>query len=325
MIINRITRNLFPDVRFGGYTIAAVQSYFCTLNEIASIEDAISDGDGFCVIYDDVPLVTDEFFASLSVLCRENDCAFSVGDGFFSLSRYEQKFLPCPDKRGEKFIPENYPRFLSVINKRILDGHKKNGVIIYDENSTFIDFSVHICSKAVIRPFVTVSGSSYVGYGAFIGEHSVVKNASVGDGCRVLSSTLDSCRVGDGTTVGPYAYLRNGATVGKNCRIGDFVEIKNSRLGDGVKASHLAYIGDAEVGDGTNVGCGSVFCNYDGKTKHPTSVGKNVFIGANVNLVAPITVGDGAFIAAGGTVTENVPPDSFVIGRSRQINKSRPK
>ena len=212
---------------------------------------------------------------------------------------------------------------MSVINKRILDRHKKSGVLIYDDNSVFIDFSSHVCSKAVIRPNVTIEGNSYVGCGAFIGENSTLKNAVIGDGCRVLSSTLCDCRVGDGTTVCPYAYLRNGASVGSGCRVGDFVEIKNSRLGNGVKASHLAYIGDADVGDGTNVGCGAVFCNYDGKTKRRSSVGKNVFIGANVNLVAPVTVGDDAFIAAGGTITESVPPNSFVIARSRQINKPR--
>ena len=322
MIINRITRNLFPSVKFCGYSISAVQSEFCTLNEISCIGDAVSDGELTCVIYDDLPLVTDGFFSSLAELCRKENRGFNLGDGFIAPSGYAGALFPCCLPEAEKFIPENYFEFLSVINKRVLDRHKKNGVLIYDD-SVFIDFASRVCSKAVIRPNVTIEGNSYVGCGAFIGENSVLKNAVIGDDCRVLSSTLCDCRVGDGTTVGPYAYLRNGASVGCGCRVGDFVEIKNSRLGNGVKASHLAYIGDADVGDGTNVGCGAVFCNYDGKTKHRSSVGKNVFIGANVNLVAPVTVGDGSFIAAGGTVTESVPPDSFVIARSKQINKPR--
>ena len=125
-----------------------------------------------------------------------------------------------------------------------------------------------------------------------------------------------------GASVGPYARLR-GADVGEGCRIGDFVEVKASKLGGGVKAAHLAYIGDASVGEGTNIGCGSVFCNFDGKSKHSTRVGKNCFIGANANLVAPISVGDGAFIAAGTTLTEDVADNTFTVGRVRQNTKNK--
>ena len=148
-----------------------------------------------------------------------------------------------------------------------------------------------------------------------------MRNSIVENGASVeMSHIVDSC-VRAGATVGPFARLR-GAQVGEKCRIGDFVEIKASKLGNGVKASHLSYVGDAEVGDGTNVGCGTVFCNYDGKDKHRTTVGSGCFIGANTNLIAPVVVGDNSFIAAGTTVTRDVEECSFTIGRVRQDTKT---
>ena len=129
---------------------------------------------------------------------------------------------------------------------------------------------------------------------------------------------LRGARVGKNCTVGPFAHLRKGANVGDNCRVGDFVEIKNSVVGEGTKVSHLAYVGDADVGENCNIGCGVVFCNYDGKNKHRTRVGNNCFIGSNVNLIAPVEIADGAFVAAGTTVTEGAGKGDFVIGRVRQ-------
>ena len=143
---------------------------------------------------------------------------------------------------------------------------------------------------------------------------------SVIDGASVEYSYLACSHVHARATVGPFARLR-GATIGNNCRVGDFVEVKASTLREGVKASHLTYIGDADVGERTNVGCGSVFCNYDGVDKHKTTVGCNCFIGANTNLIAPVVVGDNAFIAAGTTVTRDIEDGSFTIGRVRQDTK----
>lgn len=161
----------------------------------------------------------------------------------------------------------------------------------------------HICRGAVIMPFCTLIG-------AHVGENTIV-----------ISSTLIKAHVCENCNVGPYAYLREGAYVGKNSRIGDFVEVKASSLGEGVKAAHLAYIGDAEVGSNVNIGCGAVFCNYDGRKKSKTVVGDDVFIGANCNLIAPLSIGRGAFIAAGTTVCGDVEEKAFCIGRARESVK----
>lgn len=196
-----------------------------------------------------------------------------------------------------------------------------SGVIIDDERTCYISECSSISVGAHIEPNVTIKGASVVGAGALIGANCVLDNAAIGSNCVVRASYIEDSFVGDGTTVGPFAYIRNSTKIGANCRIGDFVEVKNSIIADKVKASHLAYIGDASVGEGTNVGCGTVFANYNGKIKQRTSVGKNVFIGANTNLIASVDIGDWAYIAAGSTVTQNVPSGALCIARERQIIK----
>lgn len=161
----------------------------------------------------------------------------------------------------------------------------------------------HICQGAIIMPFCTLIG-------AHVGENTVV-----------FSSTLIKSHVCKNCTIGPYAYLRDESYVGERCRIGDFVEVKASTIGEGTKAAHLAYIGNAEIGRNVNVGCGAVFCNYDGKIKSKTVVKDNVFIGANCNLIAPLVIGSGAYIAAGTTVCADVESGGFCIGRARQSVK----
>lgn len=156
----------------------------------------------------------------------------------------------------------------------------------------------------------------------FIGE-CYLKNCTIDSGCKICSSyIIDSC-IGKNCTVGPFAHIRPGSIIESNVRIGNFVEIKKSHIKSGTKISHLTYVGDAEIGTNCNLGCGVIFCNYDGKTKHKTVVGDNVFVGSNVNLIAPLKIEDGCFIAAGSTVTKDVPKDSFVIARSKQENKPK--
>ena len=137
----------------------------------------------------------------------------------------------------------------------------------------------------------------------------------------MISSVIIESEVGAGTNVGPFAYIRPNCTVGSDVKVGDFVELKNSTIGDGTKISHLTYIGDSDVGKGVNFGCGTVTVNYDGKKKYRTTIGDNCFIGCNTNLVSPVNVGDGAYIAAGSTITEDIPEDNLSIARARQVNK----
>lgn len=164
-------------------------------------------------------------------------------------------------------------------------------------------------------------GRTTVGRGSVVGAGCHLENATIGEGVELLSSHVVDSEVGDGTQVGPYAHLRMHAVVGKQVRLGNFVEIKKSVLGDGAKAAHLAYLGDAEVGAKANIGCGVVTVNYDGKKKHKTVVGAGAFVGSNANLIAPVTVQDGAYVAAGSTITHEVPAGALALGRARQVNK----
>lgn len=214
---------------------------------------------------------------------------------------------------------KSYSLVYTLLKDRIADAHLARGVVIWDKSSVHIDDTVQIERGAEILPFSRLLGNSEVCEGAAVSA-SVVEDSKICAGARVELSHLAGSTVGARATVGPYARLRN-AEVGEGCRIGDFVEVKASALCDGVKCAHLTYVGDAEVGEGTNIGCGTVFCNYDGKLKHRTSVGKGCFIGANTNLIAPLTVGDNAFIAAGTTVSRDVEDGTFTIGRVRQTSK----
>jgi bifunctional UDP-N-acetylglucosamine pyrophosphorylase/glucosamine-1-phosphate N-acetyltransferase len=184
-----------------------------------------------------------------------------------------------------------------------------------------LDKSVQVGANVTIEPFAVVKGNTILQDGCVVGSFSYIQDATIGQNTVIKSSRIISSSVGANCTVGPNAHLRDNAVVGDNCRIGNFVEIKNSTLERGVKASHLAYIGDAFVGKNTNIGCGVIFVNYDGKCKHKTTVGKNCFIGCNTNLVAPLTVGDNCFVACGTTVDKDIPSGTFGIGRSYLVLK----
>jgi len=188
-------------------------------------------------------------------------------------------------------------------------------------NTVFIEESVVVEEGAIIHPMVVLKGKTVVRKGAEIFSFCELIDTEVGEGCEVRASFSTGALIGARTTVGPFACLRKGTVIGEGCRIGDFVEIKNSFLGDGVKAAHLAYVGDSKVGADVNVGCGAVFANFDGKRKRGVNVGAGAFIGCNVNLIAPVEIGEGAYIAAGSTVTEDVPPGTLCIARARQMNK----
>lgn len=209
----------------------------------------------------------------------------------------------------------------ALMQYRINAEHMRAGVTIIDPYNTYIEAEVEIGVDTVIYP------GNYIGRGSRIGSNCTLvgsnrlEAARLGDGVTVSASTLLSCSVGDNTTVGPNAYLRPKAVIGKNARIGDFVEIKNAVIGNGSKVSHLSYVGDAEVGEGCNIGCGVVFVNYDGKHKFHSKVGDRVFIGSNANIVAPVVLEDGAYIAAGSTVTKDIPPGALCVARCREYIK----
>ncbi|MBQ8178423.1 MAG: hypothetical protein IJ033_04440 [Clostridia bacterium] len=193
-----------------------------------------------------------------------------------------------------------------------------NGVVIIDANTTFIARGVKIGRGTTIYPFNYIAGDTVIGQGVNVFSYCDLTDTVIGDGVDIRSTYSLQATIGERSTVGPFATLRKGATIGKGCRIGDYVEVKNSVLGDGVKASHLTYVGDADVGARTNVGCGTVFANYNGKLKRRTEVGEGVFIGCNTNLIAPLKIGDGSYIAGGSTITEDIPSGKFSIARPIQ-------
>ncbi len=209
-----------------------------------------------------------------------------------------------------------------VMRRRINAKHALNGVTIIDIDNTYIEDDVVIGQDSVIYPGTTLEKGAVIGKNVIIGQNCRIVNSTIGDGCDVYYSTMVDSSVDEGTHVGPYAYLRPNSKVGKGCKVGDFVELKNAVLGDGTKASHLTYIGDATVGKNVNFGCGTVIVNYDGKNKYKTTIGDNAFIGCNSNLVSPVTVNDNAYIAAGSTITREVPEGTLAIARSRQEIKT---
>ncbi|QSX07440.1 bifunctional UDP-N-acetylglucosamine diphosphorylase/glucosamine-1-phosphate N-acetyltransferase GlmU [Alkalibacter rhizosphaerae] len=208
-----------------------------------------------------------------------------------------------------------------IMRRRINEFHMENGVTILDPEATYIGKHVKIGMDTVIYPGCILEGETAIGEECQILEQSKITNCIIGNQVTIQSSTLMESSVGDKTKVGPYAYVRPNCRIGSNAKIGDFVELKNARFGDGSKASHLTYVGDAVVGKNVNLGCGVVFVNYDGVDKHITVVEDDVFVGCNVNLVSPVTIKKGAYVAAGSTITEDVPEDSLAIARSRQTNK----
>lgn len=193
----------------------------------------------------------------------------------------------------------------------------QSGVELCGEGVT-VERGCVIEAGAKIYAPATISGGSHVKRGATVMPFCFLSGATVGENTVVYSSTILDSTVGKGCSVGPYAFLRGGAKVGDGCRVGDFVEIKSSALGNGTKAAHLAYIGDASLGERVNVGCGAVFANYDGRVKRKIEVGDGCFIGCNCNLVAPVHIADGAYIAAGTTVTRDLAENDFCIGRTRE-------
>ena len=190
------------------------------------------------------------------------------------------------------------------------------GVNFIDIRAAYIDEGVSIGAGTTIYPCVVIEGDVTIGENCTIGQNTRIKDSVIGDGTSVQSSVILESRVGNETSIGPFAYLRPGSDVGSGCKVGDFVEIKNSKLGDGAKAAHLTYVGDSDVGERVNLGCGVVFVNYDGSSKYRSVVEDGAFIGCNVNLVSPVHVGREAYVAAGSTITKDVPDGALYVARA---------
>jgi bifunctional UDP-N-acetylglucosamine pyrophosphorylase/glucosamine-1-phosphate N-acetyltransferase len=196
------------------------------------------------------------------------------------------------------------------------------GVTIFRPETCVIDAAVEVAPDTVIEPFVQLLGSTRIGPDCRIRSYSVIQNSTLGAGVLVRNGCiLDEANVADGALLGPYAHLRPGSEIGEQAHIGNFVETKKTRMGRGSKANHLTYLGDAVIGSGVNIGAGAITCNYDGAHKHTTTIGDNVFVGSDSTLVAPLTINDGAYVAAGSCITEDVPAESLALGRSRQVVK----
>ena len=202
----------------------------------------------------------------------------------------------------------------AILNRRICEEHMCAGVTIVDPATTYLDPELAIAPDVTIHPGTRISGASRIGPGTSIGPYCRLADAVVGARCDVRESVVLATRIGDDVRVGPFAHLRDGNVIGDRVRIGNYVELKNASIGDDVKANHLAYIGDATVGDRTNFAAGSITCNFDGVRKNRTEIGADVFIGTNNALVAPLTIGDGAITGAGAVVIRDVPPGDKQVG-----------
>jgi bifunctional UDP-N-acetylglucosamine pyrophosphorylase / glucosamine-1-phosphate N-acetyltransferase len=206
------------------------------------------------------------------------------------------------------------------LNRRLLDGWMRAGVTVVDPATTWVDVTVALEPDVTLLPGTMLHGTTEVARDAVVGPDTTLVDCVVGEGAHVLRSHATSSRIGPSASVGPFSYLRPGSDLSADGKIGAFVETKNSRIGRGSKVPHLSYVGDAEIGEGSNVGAATVFVNYDGEAKHRTTVGDHVRIGSDTMLVAPVTIGDGAYTAAGSVVTQDVPPGAMAVARARQRN-----
>jgi bifunctional UDP-N-acetylglucosamine pyrophosphorylase/glucosamine-1-phosphate N-acetyltransferase len=264
--------------------------------------------------------------ATLRLLAPNSDPdADTVSDVFGILAGRGQAIETLPPRGpelGVRVVDRNsLAHAAGMLRSQICREHMLNGVTIEDPVNTYIEPGVTIGQDTVIRPQSFLGARTVIGEECEIGPFVRISNCWVRDRVSIQSAVLADSEVGDDTRIGPFAQLRPGCKVGRKVKIGNFVELKNTIAEDGVSMGHFAYLGDAFIGEKSNIGAGTITCNYDGKKKHRTHIGRHTFVGTHATLVAPVTVGDGAFIAAGSVITEEVPADALAIGRGRQVNK----
>lgn len=201
---------------------------------------------------------------------------------------------------------------------------EEKGIKFIDERHTYVEDGVEIGPGTVIYPNCHIEGNSKIGANVILEPGSIIRDSKIEDGVTIKAySYVENSLIKRGAIVGPFARIRPGTELGAESKVGNFVEIKKSKLEKGVKVSHLSYIGDAEIGEETNIGCGFITCNYDGKDKHLTKIGKRTFVGSDSQTIAPVEIGDECFIASGTTVTSNMPSESFAISRGRQVTQEK--
>ena len=231
---------------------------------------------------------------------------------------------PADADEGPSFLPfrsaAELQRAMPLCRELVLGRLAQQGVTVIDPMTTYVDPRCTVSAGTTILPGTILRGETHVAANCEIGPNAMIRDSSVGEGTTVNASQVNESTVGCHTTVGPFTYVRPNCTIGDHCRVGDFVEVKNSVIGNGTKISHLTYVGDSDVGEKVNFGCGTVTTNYDGHKKYRCTIGDNVFLGCNTNLIAPVTLGDGSYTAAGSTVTDDVPADALAIARARQTN-----
>ena len=273
------------------------------------------------------------------IYCFEKEALFSalknVGCDNAQGEYYLPDVLSILRERGEKIwavAADDYEETLGVNSRlhlaqaeKILRRRKnielmESGVTLMDPDSTFVDSNVIVGRDTVIYPFTWLEGKTVVGEGCTLGPSSRFTDAKIGNSVTAHFVYAHECEIESGATMGPYVHIRPDSHISKDVKIGNFVEVKNSKIGAGSKLPHLQYIGDCDMGAGVNMGCGTITVNYDGKQKFRTKIGNNAFVGCNSNLVAPVAVGDGAYVAAGSTITKDVPPEELAVARARQKN-----
>jgi len=264
------------------------------------------------------------FDALRSIDCNNMQGEYYLTDVIGILAKAQAKVWAVQVDDAEETLGINSRMQLAeaekILRRRKLVSLMDNGVTIMDIDSTFIDDQVCIEPDTVIYPFTWIEGATRIGKNCEIGPNSRIQNSSIGENTTLHFIYAHDCQIGNGVTVGPYVHLRPNTVLADGVKVGNFVEVKNSQVGLGSKIPHLSYIGDTDMGAGVNIGCGTVTVNYDGKKKHRTTVEDGTFIGCNSNLVAPVTVGKGAYVAAGSTITKNVPAESLGVARARQSN-----
>jgi len=212
-----------------------------------------------------------------------------------------------------------------ILRQRIREQWMLSGVTMPHPASVYIDAGASIGQDTVILPNTSIVGSSVIGEDCEIGPNSVIRDSTIGRGCRATASVLEEATMEDGANIGPFSHLRPGAYLESGVHLGNFVEVKESRFASGAVMGHFGYVGDASIGAGTNLGAGMVTCNYDGKDKHRTDIGENAFIGCDTMLVAPVTVGSGAITGAGAVVTKDVPAGRLAVGVPAKIRSRNPE